>query len=94
MWRVVWADPALDDLLQVWEYVSDFSPAAAARLISRLRAAGDDLAVYPNRGRSIDGGRRELVVVTPYVITYVVVQREVRILSIRHAARRPDGEPG
>ena len=43
---------------------------------------------FPDRGRPVGNGRRELTIVRPYLIRYVVVGGAVRILSVRHAARR------
>jgi plasmid stabilization system protein ParE len=55
----------------------------------RLIAAGDALANHPQRGRSVGGGRRELVTVPPYLICYRVTDDRVEILTVRHGARRP-----
>jgi plasmid stabilization system protein ParE len=55
-----------------------------------LRATGDSLECFPHRGRLVPGtGKRELVSVSPYVIRYRVEGDEVRILRVRHSARRP-----
>jgi len=53
-------------------------------------AAGNSLAHFPQRGRSIRGtDMRELVSVRPYMIRYRVTGEAVIILRIRHAAQRP-----
>lgn len=56
----------------------------------RLRAAGDSLGGQPLRGRATRRGRRELVAVRPYIITYLVTEGVVEIIDIRHGARLPD----
>ena len=89
MWRIVWSDEALDQLEEITRYVRDFSPAAAARLEIGIVAAADSLEFMPDRGVPIDRDRRELAAVRPYIIRYVVLKDEVRILTVRHAARRP-----
>jgi plasmid stabilization system protein ParE len=73
----------------VREYIEQFNPLAAERVAQRLFAAGESLANFPERGRSI-GRRRELVVVRPYIIRYRVTASRVDILAIRHAAQASD----
>jgi len=89
MRRLIWSPDALRDLIDIQSYLAEFNPAAAARFFVRLKAAGDSLAEFSDRGGSIGRGRRELVIVKPYVIRYIVLDDEVRILSIRHSGLRP-----
>lgn len=90
MRRLIWAPKALDDLIDIQAYLNEFNPSAGRRFFMMLKAAGDSLDAFPDRGRPIGGGRRELTIIRPYVIRYRVADTEVRILSIRHAARRPE----
>jgi plasmid stabilization system protein ParE len=51
---------------------------------------GNTLADFPNRGRPVGArGVMEIVAVFPYVIRYRIAGAVVRILRVRHAARRP-----
>ena len=52
--------------------------------------AANALVAFPDRGRPILPGVRELTTVRPYIICYVVLPDEVRIAFIRHSARRPE----
>lgn len=79
----------MENAAEITGYVRAFSPVGAARLEVQFIDVAESLATFPERGRPIGRGRREIVVVRPYVIRYVVVADEVRILSIRHGARRP-----
>jgi addiction module RelE/StbE family toxin len=88
MGRVVWSDQALDNVEEITAYVRDFSPVAAARLELSIVETAERLSIMPDRGRSAERGRRELTIVPPYIIQYVVISDEVRILSVRHSARR------
>ena len=85
----------MENAAEITGYVRDFSPAAAARLDMQFVDVAESLATFPEHGRPIGRGRREVLVVKPYVIRYViryvVVDDEVRLLSIRHGARRPLG---
>lgn len=90
MRRVVWSDEATDNAEAIFTYVSNFSVAAARRLNQRLVAAAASLTEMPDRGRPWRGAVRDLIVIRPYIIRYVVTEDEVRILKIRHGAQRPD----
>ena len=79
----------MESAAEITGYVRDSSPAAAARLEMQFVTVAESLATYPERGRPIGRGRREILVARPYVIRYVLVSDEARILSIRHGARRP-----
>lgn len=43
--------PAKNDQIEIWTYVAEDSPAAADRLIDRIRSRCDVLARLPQRGR-------------------------------------------
>ena len=90
MRRVIWSDQALEQLEAITTYVRTESPAAAARLEARIVEKADSLVMMPDRGRPISRGRRLIAVTRTYLLSYVVVGEEVRILSVRHSARRPD----
>lgn len=90
MRRVVWTEEARANLLAIRNYIAQFSPLAAQRFSLKLIAAAEDLAENPDRGRSIGNGRRELVLIRPYLIRYRAEADAVFILRIRHAARRSD----
>jgi toxin ParE1/3/4 len=87
---VIWSPAALRDTAEIYAYLAQVNPAAAERLARALLAAGDSLISFPNRGRPVPGTTlRELTVVYPYVIRYRVAADHVRILLVRHGARRP-----
>jgi plasmid stabilization system protein ParE len=87
--QVIWSKGALANVEAITSYIAGFSPLAAQRMALRLYRAGDSLSEFPNRGRPISKGRRELTIVYPYVIRYRVYGERVGILSVRHGARRP-----
>ena len=53
---------AVDDLSRLPEFVRLASPAAALRIRTALAAAIASLAEFPQRGRQLQGGLRELPV--------------------------------
>jgi plasmid stabilization system protein ParE len=88
--KVVWSNTALAHLRFIRAYVEQFNPRAAHELADGLIAAGDSLAAFPHRGRLVPGtDRRELVTAYPYIIRYRIASDTVRILRVRHSARRP-----
>ncbi|MGQ0558717.1 MAG: type II toxin-antitoxin system RelE/ParE family toxin [Sphingosinicella sp.] len=91
MYRIVWAEEAVANLDAIVTYVSAFNPVAASRLGESLIELADSLAEFPERGREVGAGRREMTVVWPYVLRYRVERDTVYILRIRHGAR--DNEP-
>lgn len=89
MRRVVWTEPALRDLVSIRDYIGEFNPLAAMRMLLRLKNAGDSLTEFPDRGRAYHRRWRELTLIRPYVIRYRVTEDVVFILRIRHGARQP-----
>ena len=90
MRRLIWSTDAIDDLGAIRSYIAQANPPAASRVAAALVNAANGLVTFPNRGRPIRSSVRELTTVPPYVIRYVVLPDEVRIVFIRHSARRPE----
>ena len=86
---------ALSDLEAILDYIAQESPLNAARMIERLLDAIDGLEFMPYRFKVLagaeEGGIRSIPV-RPYLIRFRVEERTgiVRILHIRHGARRPE----
>jgi addiction module RelE/StbE family toxin len=88
--RVKWLKRALENLDQEAEYIARDDPKAAARIVQRITASVDRLAIHPALGRAGRvAGTRELVVSgTPYLVPYRVRSGTVEILRMFHGARR------
>jgi plasmid stabilization system protein ParE len=56
-------------------------------MATRLYTAAEGLAEFPERGRPVRLGRRELTVVPPYLIIYRLHVDLVEILTVRPVAR-------
>lgn len=87
--KVVWTDAAAEDLQAIVRYLRTNDLDVAAKTGAQLFVLGESLADFPNRGRPISGGRRELVSVPPYVLRYRVIDDRALIISIHHGRRRP-----
>ncbi|MBY9063926.1 type II toxin-antitoxin system RelE/ParE family toxin [Sphingomonas yunnanensis] len=88
MATVVWTDRAIQPLEQIVNYVNAFDPGAARRMAARLVAATTSLRHFPQRGRPVRHGYRELPSIRPSIIIYDIQGDSVTILDIRHGAQR------
>jgi toxin ParE1/3/4 len=91
-----WTRIALRDMQHLHDYIADDNPAAARRMVARIREAASRLRRSPQMGRR---GRitdtRELVIAgTPYIVVYRVEGEQVQMVAVIHAAQRwPDSFP-
>ena len=90
--RLTWNDDALDELERIKDYIEEDDPFAAARVVLRLHEGIEQLAAFPNLGRT---GRvaetRELIFPDlRYIAVYRVhaAKDEVEILTVIHTARK------
>ena len=88
--RVRWLATALRNLDEEASFVARQDPAAARRLVARIREAAVHLSDHPELGRpGRVAGTRELVVTgTPYLLPYRVKDDSLQILRVLHGARR------
>ena len=83
-------------LEDIHERITADNPAAAARVIQRIRTAVERLREFPALGRPGRVlGTRELVIPgTPFIVPYRVVDDAVQIITVMHGAQRwPDRFP-
>lgn len=89
--HVVWTRPALNDVVQVREYIAADSPRYARVVAERLFAVVERLVEFPLSGRIVpELGETSLreVISSPYRIVYRVRADRVEILTVVHSARR------
>ena len=89
MRRLIWPTDAIGDLRAIRSYIAESNPAAASRVAAALMGAANGLTAFPDHGRPVRPGVRDLTTVRPYVIRYAVLAEQIRVTSIRHSARRP-----
>jgi toxin ParE1/3/4 len=84
--QVVWLKPAVVDLHRVCKYIRQDNPAAAERTGTRIEAAVENLARFPEMGhRGEVSGTRELVISNlPYFVVYRLGDNAVQILRVLH----------
>ena len=86
--RVIWSAPAISDLVKIRAYITGFNPIADRSMVEKLLAAGEGLAAFPHKGRSVGDGVREWSLVHPYVIRYEIVGDVVHVLRVRHSKQK------
>jgi addiction module RelE/StbE family toxin len=90
MKKIKWVEGALDNLDQIAERIAEDDPAAARRVVSKIRRAVRHLAQQPSMGRL---GRvqdtRELVIIgTPYIVAYRIRANVLEVLCVLHSSQR------
>jgi toxin ParE1/3/4 len=88
--QVIWSPSALREIDHIYRYIAQFNPRAAENVVREILAAGDNLESFPYRGRAVPGTPvREITLAYPYIIRYRIASDHIRILRVRHGARRP-----
>ena len=89
MTEVIWTPPAEAELDFIAEYIAKENPSAAADIVKKVREKAASLVQFPNRaprGRMEDT-RELLVLPTPYIISYRVIEDTAWVLSVFDSAR-------
>jgi toxin ParE1/3/4 len=87
MAQVIWAEPALNDLDAITDYIALDNPAAASELVQRIFAHVDQLIMHPDSGskpRELRGGRYRQIVEPPWRMFY---RREGATVYVLHVMR-------
>jgi toxin ParE1/3/4 len=91
--RLVWTEPALQDLVSLRGYNALDDDAVARRQVELILAAVEHLRRFPETGRPgrRTGTRALIVARTPYLVPYRIRQQDVEILRVLHTRQRwPD----
>ena len=87
--KVVWTPEALQDRIDVWDYIAVDSPRAAARMDELFSDAAAKLAEHPMLGGlGKVPGTRELLAHESYRLVYEIDNETVWILTLIHTARQ------
>ena len=91
--RVTYSPRALAQLEQIFNYIAAEDPTTAAVVVTRIGNLASLLSEHPYIGRPTDKAGVHVLSVPryPYVLFYKVMVEtdEIRILRVRHTARRP-----
>ena len=69
MAKVIWADPAIQDLHAIADYIALDKPEAAHRLVQRVLATVERLQRFPHMGSVPAGVLRSFVALCPALLT-------------------------
>ena len=87
--RVIWTPEALQDRLDIWEYVAVENPQAAAPMDERFSQAVSPLMDHPRIGRQrMVPGTLELIPHEHYRLVYEIDVDTAWILALVHTSRQ------
>lgn len=95
--RLEWSALALEDRDAIFDYIKSDSPQAAVSVDLLIENHVEQLLRFPESGRHgrIEGTRELVILQTPYIAAYRVMDETVLILRILHGAQRwPDDAEG
>lgn len=93
--RVVFDDRAVEDLEDIYRFISAENPHAARSVVQRIVASMERLADFPRMARegNVEGTREWVIPRLPYIAVYRVYadRDELVVIGIFHGARqRPE----
>ena len=89
MMQLFWTLNASQDREEIYHHIEAENPRAALALDERFSRNANCLLEYPELGRpGRVNGTRELVVHPNFILVYDVIEHQIRMLRILHAARK------
>ncbi len=90
-YKVVWTDPAIENLKTIFEYLSEKEPGAAKTVVTGILERAETLTTFPSAGDLFRRrGKIRQIFSGVYRIFYRVdeAQRRVDVLAVWHGSRR------
>ena len=92
VYKIVWTDPAIENLRDLCQYVSGENPESAQRLALEIMEQAEQLEHFPGTGkvyRNFGNGRIRELAFRGYRMFYVISEerKQVDILQIWHGHR-------
>jgi len=93
--KLIWSDAAITDLREIHSWIGVRNPAAARRMLARIRIAAARLTAHPFLGRPgrMEGTRELMVPDTPYFLSYAASAETVEVSRVIHGARNWPSAP-
>lgn len=88
--RLVWAEGAIGDLVQIRAYIAKHNPQAATEIALRLLEIAELLPVHPQMGiqTTKEEVRRLVVPQSVYSLIYRIVDEDIEIIEVFDGRRR------
>jgi plasmid stabilization system protein ParE len=91
MAQVIWAEPALQDLDAIADYIALDDPTAATRLVRKVFEKVDQLIEFPETGtrpKELKGTPYRKLTVIPILIYYKIEGRKVIVVHVVRGERK------
>lgn len=91
--KIVWTEPARQDLRGIFEFIVEDNPKAARSLLAVIKERVRVLVNEPQLGRvgRVEGTRELVLTGTHYILPYRVTDQQIQILAVFHTSRQwPD----
>jgi len=87
--KLIWTPEALQDRLEIWDYIAMDNPNAAIHMDELFSDAALKLSNHPKLGRlGKIQGTRELLPHANYRLVYEISNETIWVLALVHTARR------
>ncbi len=91
MVKIVWTELSVEDLHDIFDYISQNSTQYARITVDRIYKRANQISTNPRSGRIVpeidDESLRELIIGKYRLIYYIVNEYRVDILRVYHSAR-------
>jgi toxin ParE1/3/4 len=86
--KLIWSPEALQDRIDIWDYISSENPSAAIRMDELFSQSVFKLTQHPKLGRPGKiKGTRELIIHENYRLVYEIQNDAVWLLALVHTSR-------
>ncbi len=90
MAKVIWTEPAIQDLNEIAEYIALDKVSAAKKLIQQIFSSTERLEIFPKSGRKVpelEDSRYLEIIVNPCRIFYRVEKDKIYVLYVMRSER-------
>jgi len=92
MYKLTYLQKAMDDLGELYLYISQNSGQAADKMISKTLTSIKNLETFPFAGSSVNDkmdvkGNYRIIIVKPYLVFYRIIENDVIIYRVLHERR-------
>ena len=88
--KIVWSEPARQDLRDIFTYITEDNPKAARTLLNEIKERAVLLQDNPLLGRlgRIEDTRELVLTGTSFILPYRVKDLQIQILAVLHGAKQ------